>query len=109
MLLALDLPPEVRDNLAYLIALFSGAIWLVSKVTRSWMAFTGTPSSTSSAACGGGRAGGTPSSIPAFAASRLIMFRTYRSDSGPLVSVHNRRPPAPEPGCLGTQEYGRNL
>ena len=60
------------------------------------MAFTGTPSLTSPAACVWRRpCGWHRFSIRAFAASRLIMFRTYRSDSGPHVSVENRRPLAP--------------
>lgn len=33
--LLLDPPPEVRDHIAYLIGLFSAAIWLGAKVTRS--------------------------------------------------------------------------
>jgi hypothetical protein len=32
---ALDLPPDVRDYIAYLIGVFSAALWLVSKVSKS--------------------------------------------------------------------------
>jgi hypothetical protein len=35
VLLALDLPPDVRDYVAYLIAVLSAALWLVTKVTNS--------------------------------------------------------------------------
>jgi hypothetical protein len=34
-LAALDLPPDVRAYIAYLIGVFSAALWLVSKVSKS--------------------------------------------------------------------------
>jgi len=34
VILTLDLPPHVRDYIAYLIGLFSAALWCVSKVTK---------------------------------------------------------------------------
>jgi hypothetical protein len=33
VLLALDLPPDVRDHVAYVIAVLTAALWLASKVT----------------------------------------------------------------------------
>jgi hypothetical protein len=32
---ALDLPPDVRDHIEYLIGVFSAGLWLASKVTKS--------------------------------------------------------------------------